>query len=63
MFYKHVHLAVLLMTFYFAGGTASVYESAISIVKQFYGHKNVSLVTAFICWGICKYIANSFIIF
>ena len=39
----------------FVEGTANEYDKSISVVRQYYGCKNVSLVTAFVCWGAGEY--------
>jgi hypothetical protein len=41
------------------GGKANgVYEDTINLVKKFYESKGVSLLTAYVCWGECKYRAG-----
>jgi hypothetical protein len=57
-----MHLYYLFLLYLYAshviGGEAKgVYEDTINLVKAFYESKGISLLTAYVCWGECKYIA------
>jgi hypothetical protein len=38
----------------------AVYEDTIRLVKAFYESKGISLLTAYVCWGECKYVSRIF---
>ncbi|KAJ9588871.1 hypothetical protein L9F63_017844 [Diploptera punctata] len=53
-----LYLSLLLC---FSATSAKVYDNTISIVKQYYEHNGISLVTAFVCWGVYEqYLVRAF---
>jgi hypothetical protein len=55
MYLYYLFLLYLYISHVLVGEANCVYEDAIHLVKEYYESKGVSLLTAYVCWGECKY--------
>jgi hypothetical protein len=58
MYLNYIFLLYLYTSHVLVGEANGVYEDAIHLVKEFYESKGISLLTAYVCWGECKYRAG-----